>query len=84
MNSAEAHLNSMQDKDRIQLKELAQNIATKLHLDAKDVLGFVTYFARNTNLGYVSRGKNGGLIKGSRPTKPTPQSSDSDDSDSEE
>jgi len=68
-NAADAKLAGMANKDRIQLKEMAQSIANDLRLDPKDVLGFVTYFARNTDAGYVSRGKNGGLIKGSRPAK---------------
>lgn len=84
-NSADSKLAAMPDKARIQLKELAQSIANELSLDPKDVLGFVTYFARNTDSGYVSRGKNGGLIKGTRPAKnaakPAASVDNTDDSD---
>jgi len=68
-NTLESHVDSMPAKGRIQLKELTQLVATSLKLDPKDILGFVTYFARNTDVGYVSRGKNGGFIKGVRPAK---------------
>jgi delta-aminolevulinic acid dehydratase/porphobilinogen synthase len=88
-NSAESTVQSMPDKSRIQLKELAQSVANSTNLDPKDVLAFVTFFARNTELGYVSRGKNGGLIRGKRPLKSAPPQSSStssavDDDDSDE
>lgn len=82
-NSIETRLENMPDKGRVQIKELTKAVSTELKLDPKDILGFVTYFARNTDQGYVSRGKNGGLIKGTRPTKPTPSANKSSDSDNE-
>lgn len=82
LNSCESRLSGMPDKSRIQIKDLTQAISSELNLNPKDALAFVTYFARNTDMGYVSRGKNGGLIKGTRPAKsaPTPPSSSNDDS----
>ena len=37
--------------------------------DPKDVLGFVNHFAHDTTLAYVTRGKNGGIIRGTKPVK---------------
>ena len=74
-SSAETTFSGMPEKSRIQLKELAQTVASATGIEVKDALTFVTYFARNTDLGYVSRGKNGGLIRGSRPVKPMPKES---------
>lgn len=55
--------------ERIQLKDLAQKVATSLNLDLRYVLPFVTHFARKTDLVYVTRGKKGGIIRGSKPSK---------------
>ena len=75
LSTAESTFSGMPEKGRIQLKELAQTVAAATGIEVKDALTFVTYFARNTDLGYVSRGKNGGLIRGSRPIKPMPKES---------
>jgi hypothetical protein len=60
----------MQDGQRIQIKDLAKDVGLALALDPKKVLGFVNHFAQN-NPGtvYVTRGKNGGIIKGVKPVK---------------
>ena len=60
---------AMQDGDRVQIKQLAQPVSLAVGRDAKYVLGFVNYFAHHTSLAYVSRGKNGGLIKGTKSVK---------------
>lgn len=64
-------VDGMADGNRMQLKELAQAVSDKSGSNPQDVLTFVTYFARNTDLGYVSRGKNGGFIKGQKKDKAT-------------
>jgi hypothetical protein len=37
--------------------------------DPKEVLAFVNYFAHKTDIAYVTRGKNGGVVKGTKPVK---------------
>lgn len=72
-NTVGSIVDAMNDGDRMQLKELAQAVSDKSGVNPQDSLTFVTYFARNTTSGYVSRGKNGGFIKGQKKLKtPTP------------
>lgn len=67
--TAETTIQSMQDGQRMQIKQLAQVVGKALSEDPKVVLGFVNYFAHRTSLAYVTRGKNGGIIRGARPVK---------------
>lgn len=67
--AAQQAIEVMQDGDRIQIKQLAQSVGVAVARDPKDVLGFVNHFAHNTSLAYVTRGKNGGVIKGTKPVK---------------
>jgi hypothetical protein len=67
--AAEHVIETMQDGERIQIKQLAQTVGLALAKDPKDVLGFVNHFAHDTSLAYVTRGKNGGIIKGVKPVK---------------
>lgn len=60
---------NMKDGERIQIKQLAQSVGLAMSKDTKVVLGFVDHFAHHTTLAYVTRGKNGGLVKGTRPVK---------------
>ena len=62
-------IETMADGERIQIKQLAQVVGLAVAQDPKDVLGFVNRFAHNTSLAYVTRGKNGGIIKGVKPVK---------------
>lgn len=78
--SAEKILEAMPNGSRVQLKELAQSVSANSDLNPKDVLTFVTHFARNTDLGYVSRGKNGGLIRGTKQTSKITKTTTSDTS----
>lgn len=64
-------VDSMNNGERIQLKELAQTVGLAVAMDPKDVLGFVNYYVHNSDIVYVSRGKNGGVIKGVKNTKLT-------------
>lgn len=67
--AAQAAIEPMQDGERIQIKQLAQTVGAALGREVKDVLGFVNHFAHDTSLAYVTRGKNGGIIKGTKPVK---------------
>ena len=67
--AAENTIQSMQDGERMQIKQLAQVVGNALSEDPKVVLGFVNYFAHRNSLSYVTRGKNGGIIRGSKPVK---------------
>ena len=67
--AAEHVIETMQDGDRIQIKQLAQTVGLALATDPKHVLGFVNHFAHDNSLSYVTRGKNGGIIRGTKPAK---------------
>lgn len=67
--AAQVVIGNMADGDRIQIKELAQRVAATVSMEPKNVLGFVHHFAHNTDTAYVTRGKHGGIIKGTRPAK---------------
>lgn len=67
--AAQNIIDGMKDGERIQIKDLAKDVGLALALDPKKVLGFVNHFAHNTSVAYVTRGKNGGIIKGVRPAK---------------
>jgi len=67
--AAEHVIETMQDGERIQIKQLAQTVGLALTKDSKDVLGFVNHFAHDNGLSYVTRGKNGGIIRGTKPVK---------------
>jgi hypothetical protein len=67
--AAQVVIEGMADGNRIQIKELAQQVALAVAMEPKNVLGFVHHFAHNTGVAYVTRGKHGGIIKGTRPAK---------------
>lgn len=67
--AAHSTISSMQDGSRKQIKELAQDVGMVVGRDPKEVLAFVNHFAHNTNIAYVTRGKNGGIIRGTKPAK---------------
>jgi hypothetical protein len=60
---------AMQPGERKQIKDLAQDVAVVMGRDPKEVIGFVNHFAHKTSIAYVTRGKNGGLVRGTRPVK---------------
>jgi hypothetical protein len=62
-------VNSMQPGERKQIKVLAEDVSAVLGKDTKDVLNYVNDYAHRTSIAYVTRGKNGGLVKGVRPAK---------------
>lgn len=67
--AAQHVIDGMKDGERIQIKDLAKDVGLALALDPKQVLGFVHHYAHNTTAAYVTRGKNGGVIKGVKPVK---------------
>jgi len=67
--AAQRIIDGMKDRERIQLKDLAKDVGLALALDPKEVFGFVYHFAHNNGSAYVTRGKNGGVIKGVKPVK---------------
>jgi hypothetical protein len=67
--SAQHAIETMKDGERLQIKQLAQVVGLAVAKDPKEVLGFVNHFAHNTSMAYVTRGKNGGIIKGTKPAK---------------
>lgn len=69
LEAAHKVIDSMQDGERKQIKSLAQDVSGALGKSPKDVLAFVNYFAHETGIAYVTRGKNGGIIKGVKPVR---------------
>jgi len=67
--ATQAIINDMSEGQRIQIKDLAKSVGQTLSVPAKEVLGFVSHFVRNTKSAYVTRGKNGGVVKGTKPVK---------------
>lgn len=67
--AAQVTLEGMQNGERMQIKELAQAVGLVVAMEPKHVLGFVNHFVHNTDIAYVTRGKNGGIIRGARPVK---------------
>lgn len=67
--AANTIVEGMKPGDRKQIKDLAVDVGAAVGMEPKEVLGFVNHFAHKTNIAYVTRGKNGGLIKGVRPIR---------------
>jgi hypothetical protein len=63
-------VSAMSDGDRMSLKNLTNQVATELGREPTKVVGLVTMFAHNTKLAHVSRGAEGGVIRGQRVVKP--------------
>lgn len=68
-NAAETVVGSMKEKERKQIKELAEAVSALIGKDPKEVLDLVNRYAHGSESGYVTRGKGGGFIKGTRPVK---------------
>jgi len=68
-DAAHAAVESMAIGERIQIKELAQTVGLAVAMEPKHVLGFVNHFVHHTDIAYVTRGKNGGVIRGIKPAK---------------
>jgi hypothetical protein len=68
-NAAQTAVEAMQDGTRLQIKELAQVVGASVGLEPKQVLNFVNHYVHNTDIAYVTRGKNGGIIRGVKQAK---------------
>ena len=69
LKATETNLESLSNGERIQIKDLAAAVGLATAKEPKNVINFVNHFVHNTTLAYVTRGKNGGIIKGSKPAK---------------
>lgn len=67
--ATQSAIDGLKDGDRLQVKELANVVALSVAMEPKAVAAFVDYFVHNSSLVYVSRGKNGGVVKGTKPEK---------------
>lgn len=68
-SATEATLLDLKPEGRIQMKDLSQTVGLAVAMDPKSVVEFVNYFVHNTDIVYVTRGKNGGVIRGTKPAK---------------
>lgn len=69
LEAARATVEPMALGERVQLKQLAQTVGLAVAMDPKEVLPFVHHFAHHTDIAYVTRGKNGGIVRGTKPAK---------------
>ena len=69
LTAAHTIVDGMQPGERQQIKKLAEAVSLVVGKETKDVLGYVNDYAHRTTIAYVTRGKNGGLIRGTRPAK---------------
>lgn len=70
LEATQVVVDSIDNGKRKQVKEIAEAVALSLQMDPKKVLAYVNDFVHEIpEQGYVSRGKNGGFIKGTRPVK---------------
>ncbi|CAB4196853.1 hypothetical protein UFOVP1290_373 [uncultured Caudovirales phage] len=69
LKASHSAVEAMADGDRTQVKELAKTVALSLSMEPKHVLSFVDYYVHNSDVVYVSRGKNGGVVRGTKPAK---------------
>ena len=68
--ATQPNIDSMPEKARKHIKDMAEAVAVAVDEEPKEVYAFVSWYAhRPNNGGYVTRGKNGGFIKGVRPVK---------------
>lgn len=86
LEAAHTIVDGMQPGERTQIKKLAEEVSARLGKDAKEILSYVNDYAHRTSIAYVTRGKNGGLVRGTRPAKvvkvksPTPDPFSTDNS----
>ena len=69
LKAVETNIESLSVGERIQMKDLAAAVGLAVAKDPKYVMNFVNHYVHNTTLAYVTRGKNGGIIRGVRPAK---------------
>jgi hypothetical protein len=69
LKATETNIESLAIGERIQMKDLAAAVGLAVAKEPKHVINFVSHYVHNTALAYVTRGKNGGIIRGTRPVK---------------
>jgi hypothetical protein len=62
-NAAQATIESLDAGERMQIKALAQTVGLAVAMEPKH------HFVHHTDIAYVTRGKNGGVVRGTRPAK---------------
>lgn len=60
---------TMNDKDRMRVEDLAKKVSKTVSMDVKDVLGFINLFGKKSTVAHITRGANGGFVKGQKPVK---------------
>lgn len=68
-NTINSITNDMKDGERMTVEELANKVSKTVSMDVKVVLGFINFFALNSNASYITRGAHGGYVKGQKPVK---------------
>ena len=68
-NAINTIVGEMADQDRMRVEDLAKKVSKTVSLDIKEVLGYVNDFGKKASVGYITRGANGGYVKGQRPVK---------------
>lgn len=66
MNATRDIMNPMIDGERMPIKEMTIAVGKLVNMQPVSVLPFVNYLAHNTTVGYTSRGKFGGFVKGQK------------------
>ena len=64
--SAYTVLSTMKDKERMQVKHLAEIVSLSMAVHPKDILPFIKLYLQQTDVAYVVHGKNGGVVKGKK------------------
>jgi hypothetical protein len=69
MEATRGIVETMQVGERKKLKELTMDVSLLVARAPKEISGWVNHFAHSTDIAYVTRGKNGGIVRGTRPVK---------------
>lgn len=70
--ATQAVIDSLADGKRMQIKDIVEAVGTSIGSESKKILAFVNHYLHNieeAGIGYVTRGKKGGFVKGVRPAK---------------
>jgi len=67
LRSAQTIVDNMAPQERKKLTDLAAEAGATVGMDADDALSHITWFAHNCDGIVLSKGRNGGIYKGSKP-----------------
>lgn len=70
--STEAMITEMKMGDRSPIKAIAASVGLTIGVEPNSILCYVNDFCHNTDLGYVTAGRFGGMIRGPRPMRKAP------------